>query len=480
VLGCEEYGVVRLTRGDPRLAGALFAMVVLAAVLFAVGVNRSLGLPGNWRAGLPPSRDYTLSAFFDDANGLSVGAGVVEGGVPVGQVTGVTAAGRRALVVMRIDRRHAPVHRGTIARIRYATLLAQKYVELSPAAGTAALADGASIPSDQTVTPVDFDQFLSSLDPQTRRQAQVLVQQLGGGVEGRGATINLLLDQLSGLSEESRGGLATFDRHDADLGTITADLAVTSRRLALSREQLGDLVASTGSVAGTLAENDRALDELLVHLAHTSQDFDQTLNGNEQNLHEVVVTLDPFLTQLNGTLATTYPYLHGQTREFQEAADSLIPYIGSAIAQRDANGSYLRQYLVADTCYDLMSGTRADPATGQGCVLGLPAGGSTQAAASSPAAPGAVGGAPAPPSRPAARPAPCPLPSLSVTPAPAPNPLPSLLPCPTIPPCMPGAPTPRPSPTPGQCLGPGGVVTTLPSLPPVALPSPVTALLGMP
>jgi ABC-type transporter Mla subunit MlaD len=96
---------VRLYRGDPRLAGVLFLAVALASGLFAVGVNRSLGLPGNWRAGLPPSRDYTLSAVFDDANGLAPGAGVAEGGVPVGQVTGVTVRGRRALVVMRIDRR---------------------------------------------------------------------------------------------------------------------------------------------------------------------------------------------------------------------------------------------------------------------------------------------------------------------------------------------------------------------------------------
>jgi virulence factor Mce-like protein len=472
---------MRLYRGDPRLAGALFVVVALASVLFAVGVNRSLGLPGNWRAGLPPTRDSTLSALFDDANGLSAGAAVVEGGVPVGQVTGVTASGRHARVVMRIDRRYAPLRRGTVARIRYATLLAQKYVELSPATGTPALADGATIPSDQTVTPVDFDQFLSSLDPQTRHQAQLLVQELGGGVEGRGATINLLLDQLSGLSRESRGGLSTFDRHDADLSSIAASLAVTSRRLALSRQQLGDLVQQLARVSDTLAGSDRALDELLVHLARTSQDFDESLNGNEQNLHQVVVTLDPFLVQLNGTLATTYPYVHGQTEEFRRTADELIPYIGSAIAQKDAGGNYLRQYAVVDTCYDQMSGTRANPATGQGCLVNVSAGGPAPAAPSSAPAPSTGGPAPGParPARPGSTPAPCPLPSppVSPPPLPLPSPLPSLLPCPSPLPCLPGAPAPRPTPSPSPCLGPGGVVTNPLPLP---LPSPVSALLGMP
>jgi len=461
---------VRLTRGDPRLAGAAFLALALAGVLFAAGVNRSLGLPGGWRASLPPSRDYTLSAAFDDASGLGAGAGVAVGGIPVGQVTGVTAAGRRALVVMRIDRRYAPVRQGTIARIRYATLLARKYVELSPASGTTPLPDGATIASDQTVTPVDFDQFLSSLDPETRRRAQVLLQQLGGGVEGRGATINLLLDQLAGLSDESRGDLSTLDRHDADLRSITADLAAASGRLAVSRERLGDLVAGSARVAGTLAGSDRALDELLRHLARTAQDFDETLDGNEGNLREAVVTLDPFLTQLNGTLATTYPYVHGQTAELEAAFDLLLPSVGSAIAQRDAGGNYLRQFVVVDTCYDAMSSTRANPATGQGCVANLSSGVAAPVAAPAAAKPAAL-------PRPRPTLPPCPVPSVS--PPPLPSPLPSLQPCPSIPPCLPLTPTPAPTPGPTPSPCPSGVVST-PSPLPLPLPSPLAALLGMP
>ena len=299
---------MRLTRGNPLLAGVLTLAVIGAVVLLAVGIDTSFGLPGDVSLGLPPTRDYTLRATFTDANGLIKGAGVQVAGTPIGQVTGVTGSGRQAIVAMRIDHRYAPLHTGTIAAIRYSTLLAQKYVELSPAAGTKPLGDGATIPSTETVTPVDFDQFLSTLDPETRRQAQVLVQQLGGGVEGRGETLNLLLDQLSGLAGESQGGLGTLNAHTGDLSSITANLAVTSQRLAISRQQLGDLVANTASVAGTLSQNDRSLDDLLVRLAHTSADVDQTLNGNEGNLHDTITTLDPFLNGLNGNLATTYPY----------------------------------------------------------------------------------------------------------------------------------------------------------------------------
>jgi virulence factor Mce-like protein len=473
---------VRLTRGSPALAGLLTLVATGAVALLAVSINLSFGLPGNLSPGLPPTRDYTLRAAFADANGLTKGAVVVVAGVPVGQVTGVGASGRLAVVGMRIDHRYAPVHRGTIARIRYSTLLAQKYVELSPAAGTAALPDGATIPSDQTVTPVDFDQFLSTLDPETRRQAQVLVQQLGGGVSGRAETLNVLLDQVSGLAGESRGGLATLDSHDADLSSITADLAVTSRRLAQSRERLGDLVAAAGDVTSTLTENDRSLDDLLVHLAHTGHDIDQTLNGNEANLHDTVTTLDPFLVALNGTLATTYPYLHGSQADIRDTLNVLVPSVGSAIAQRDAGGNFLRQYVVVDTCYDLRGAVPANPSTGAGCLANLSLSGPAGAQAAGPAQPaapasGGAGGAggPAPA---AGRPTPKPLPCPSLPPAPLPSPLPNVV-CPTPPvvPCLPpGQPAPTPTPTPSPTPTPAGCVP-LPGLP---LPSPAGALLGLP
>jgi phospholipid/cholesterol/gamma-HCH transport system substrate-binding protein len=467
-------------RGNPALTGFLAVAAMASLTLAAIAINASFGLPGNLHLGVPPTRDYTLRASFADANGLLKGASVEVAGNPIGQVTDVRANGRQAVVGMRIEHRYAPLHQGTVARIRYSTLLAQKYVELSPAAGTALLADGATIPSDQTITPVDFDQFLSTLDPETRRQAQVLVQQLGGGVEGRGETLNLLLDEVSGLAAESRAGLATLDRHNADLNSITANLAIASHSLAASRQQLGELVASTADVAGTLTANDRSLDDLLVRLAHTGDAVDQTLRGNEANLHDTVTTLDPFLAGLNSNLAVTYPYLHGSQTELRDAFNALIPYIGSAIAQRDAGGNFLRQYIVLDTCYDQISATPANPTTGSGCITSL----SGPAALSPPpAAPPAQSKTTAPTAggnKPAARPTPCPVPQVSPPSPLATPPVPPL--CPSPLPCLPlGQPTPTPapvpSPTPSGC--PSGPGLTPPGLP-TPLPGAISALLGIP
>jgi phospholipid/cholesterol/gamma-HCH transport system substrate-binding protein len=452
---------MRLTRGNPTVAGAWLIAGCLAVVFLALSINLNFGLPMNLNLGWPPGFDYTLSAAFDDANGVAKGAGVVVAGNSIGQVTGVSASGRQAIVTMRIDRRYTPLHRGTVARIRYSTLLAEKYLELTPAAGTATIPSGSRIPSTSTITPVDFDQFLSTLDPQTRSDLQKVVQQAGGGVEGRQVAINALLDNLGNLAVESRAGLSTLHEHDADIGNITTNLDTTSRRLAQSRDNLGGFVQNTADVNGTIAAQDRSLSGLIYHLADTMTDFDATLNGEEGNFHGTVTEFDPFLVQLNGTLGYVDPYLHNNLGALATGLNTLIPEIGSAISEKDASGSYLRQYLVADCRYDSVQQSGAQPS--------CPSAPQANSAPPGPTGPAATS------KPPAAVPSLCPtLPSTpNVT---APTPIPSISPCPSpLPPCFPGpghpTPTPIPTPSPGTCI-PGAGLINPPGTPVLPLPTP--------
>src|SRR5205807_438615 len=286
-------------------------------------------------------------AAFTDANGVSRGADVVIAGHTVGQVTGVEVSGPRATVTMRVSPHYAPLHQHTTARIRYSTLLAQKYVEITPVSGGTEVASGGSIQSDNTLSPVDFDQFLSALDPQTRARLQTLIQQTGGGLAGQQQTINDLLAQLNGLSQESVAPLSTFHQHDPDLDRIVANLGIVSGRLAQSHQQLGDFVGSMSDVTGTLARNDQALASLIAHLGNVMGDFDATLNGNEKNFHTTIVTLDPLLNQLNGTLAIVYSDSQYAIGQINTNNRQLQPELVSAVSQPDGAGHHiLRQFFV--------------------------------------------------------------------------------------------------------------------------------------
>src|SRR5439155_19672778 len=133
-------------------------------------------------------------------------------------------------------------------------------------------------------------------------------------------------------------------------------------------------------------------------------------------------------------LGPTETYLNGGQQSLRDSFDLLIPYIASAIAQRDANGGFLREYVVVDTCFDTRNATPANPKTGAGCLLDLstgappsnthgaaaPGASAGQGAASS----GQGGGAGSGSGRPKAPPTPCPSPS--PTPGGLPLPLPSL------------------------------------------------------
>jgi phospholipid/cholesterol/gamma-HCH transport system substrate-binding protein len=385
---------------NPYRAGVWFMAVTAAVLLLALGINVSFGLPFNISLS-PPGTDYTLLAKFDDANGLIRGADVVVGGHPIGQVTDVHVDGTKSVVTMRINRQYAPIHKGTIARIRYSTLLAQKYIELAPTSGRESYDDGATIPTDQTITPVDFDQFLSALDPETRARLQVVIQQAGDGVDGRQVDINDLLDQLHGLSVESQGGLNAIDSKDPQLDELLQNTAIVSQRLAQSRDNLADLVGSMNTVNGTLAGETAVLAALIHHLADLMTDFDLTLAGNEGNLHQTVVLLDPLIGQLNVAFGTTDGYLAPNLGKLQQGFAQLTPQAESAVHQRDANGNYLRQYAVVDNACDKLNST-FNPDCGAGQPnpshesSSSPAGSSSTAPGIGPTSGGAGGTNPAP------------------------------------------------------------------------------------
>jgi ABC-type transporter Mla subunit MlaD len=259
-----------------------------------------------------------------------------------------------------------------------------------------------------------------------------------------------MLDQLDGLSQESRAGLSTFHAHDPDLANITTNLAITSNRLAQSHQQLGDFVANTADVAGTLASQDQQLSALIYHLANTMNDFDDTLNGNEQNFHQTVVQLDPLITaELVPTLTTVNGYTHPNIGQLQTGFNELIPWIGSAISQQDANGNYLRQYLINDCQLD------------HSCPQ-------QPAAPNAPAAPNTqLPGVQVPQ-------LPCPTPPIKV---PTPTPIPTICPIPTPTP-LPCGPTPTPTKTPSPSPTPS-LPIPCPSVPGASVPSLPQPLTGL-
>lgn len=103
---------------------------------------------------------YTLRARFASVTGLRQGADVEIAGVPVGAVAGIeleqtTGA---AIVFMRI-RPEVTLADDTIASVKTAGLIGDRYIKLSPGGGEAQLKDGEAIA--ETESAIDLEELIS-------------------------------------------------------------------------------------------------------------------------------------------------------------------------------------------------------------------------------------------------------------------------------------------------------------------------------
>ncbi len=132
-----------------------------------------------WTKELPLRSHYDVKAAFATSNNLRPGSPVRIAGVEVGKVTTVERAGREgAVVTMRIDDEGRPVHSDATAKIRDEIVLEGNFfVDLTAGSPSAPeLEDGATLPVQQTATPVQLDEVLTALQSDAREDLKVLLR----------------------------------------------------------------------------------------------------------------------------------------------------------------------------------------------------------------------------------------------------------------------------------------------------------------
>jgi phospholipid/cholesterol/gamma-HCH transport system substrate-binding protein len=258
------------------------AAVVLAAAALA------------WLLFLGRGSSYEVSLTLDNASQLVEGNQVKVGGVAVGTVDSIALADDgRALVRISIDDEGVtPLHSGSRAAVRSSSLsgVANRYVALTPGpvnGGT--IADGGSIPAEDTSAEVDLDQLLNTLDPATLRDLKALVRGGARGLQGRGAklgraieTLDPALSQVTAVEQELLRDEETFTRFLVESADVVS--AVATRPAQLER-----LVASGRVTLEELATRDAALDSLLRRAPNTLRETNTTL----VNLRTTLKDIDP-------------------------------------------------------------------------------------------------------------------------------------------------------------------------------------------
>lgn len=274
-----------------RLVGLAAALGLLAGCGLGSGFTGDLGQGVGLGEVSAADDEWTLTATFDDALNLPLGAPVKVEGATVGRVLQVAPEDYRARVVMALDD-DAPLRAGTTARLRYTTALGELYVDVTPAADGAVLDDGARLPAAATTVAPTVEDALSA--------ASLLVN--GGSLQQVGTIVDELNDALDGRTGTARGVLretSTFLaqalRSTRALDRALAALDDTSRTLRARQRTINAALRDIRPAARVLARNTDRLADLLDSADDMARSTDRLVRRTRTDLRVIVKELGPVL-----------------------------------------------------------------------------------------------------------------------------------------------------------------------------------------
>jgi phospholipid/cholesterol/gamma-HCH transport system substrate-binding protein len=312
---------------------ALVIGVVVAALLVGGYIlsNQRFYLP-KWVPVL--GSDFVdYKAQFSTAQSVTPGQGqtVQVAGVDVGDISKVDLVDGRALVTMKIRRKYTPIYRNATALLRPKTGLNDMVLELDPGSRNAGVAPkGYTVPVNQTLPNVNFDEILASLDGDTRSYLQLLLGGAGEGLGGQGKQLSASLKRFEPTGRylaRLNGALAVRERN---IRHSVHNFSLLARALGDKDDDLAALVDSSNRVfrsfaaqdanlRATLQELPSALDATNTALAKADK-LGKELGPTLGALRPAARALGPSLQETRPFLRETTPVIENQLRPFARDA----------------------------------------------------------------------------------------------------------------------------------------------------------------
>lgn len=319
--------------------GRYFAVLL---ALWVVGIAAGGYIVINQRFPNPFASFVKVNGEFGTAAGVVPGLGepVNIAGVNVGEITGTSLQGGRAIVHMELKPASLPephvLYRNASATLFPNTPLKDMEVDINPGTPTAGkMPQGGTIPVGQTTTPTDSDELLDSLDADTRTWLASLISELNQGTTGRAQDIKELLQNLGPTSAQFRqiGDLLADRRHE--LASIVHNLGVLTQAASAKDVQLQTVVRAGDQAVSALASQDVALRQAITRLPGTLQTTRTTLG----DVAQLANALGPTAKALTPT-ARHLPQTLKDTRVVFEGAallplDKIPPFVDAVLPLAD-------------------------------------------------------------------------------------------------------------------------------------------------
>ncbi len=230
-----------------------------------------------------------------------------------------------AIVSMELFEGTSPPSADATAAIRQQDITGDSYVALEPGRAAEPLGEE-TIAMRSTVVAPRFDDLLNSFTEPVRQGLELLLIEVGKGLERRGADLNTAVLELRPGLEAADAALAEVRSQNAALRSLVVDAqAVVGQAAGRSRE-LGALVDGLSTTLRTTAEHGPALDAAVERLPETSRRARETLgrladlaldsmplartvNASAPDLAESFRLLGPFLDDAKATMDAVAPTL---------------------------------------------------------------------------------------------------------------------------------------------------------------------------
>jgi phospholipid/cholesterol/gamma-HCH transport system substrate-binding protein len=210
---------------------------------------------GLYQLAKPADDKYVVNATFTDAGGILKNYNVKIGQIAAGTIERVELTkDDKVHVRMELDEGAAPIGDGATAKVRPVNLLGEKYVDLDPGDVDNPLPSGSTIPESRTGVPVELDDVLNTLDPDTRAGLRILINEAGTALAGRGADFNETLTDLPPAIDEARKVVGEIAAENQNLETAIVGGDRVINEIYGHRDDLGEFVDSAGDALATVAD----------------------------------------------------------------------------------------------------------------------------------------------------------------------------------------------------------------------------------
>lgn len=304
---------------------------VAILVLLVLGLTATIVIIISQGATLPSWLPFVGSSRFDiqariaSAQAVTPGQGqtVDISGIKVGEIKAVDLEGGQAVITMAIEPKYAPlIHSDASILLRPRTGLQDMTVELDPGEPSKPkIKEGATISEANSLTQVQSDQILASLDADTRGFVQLLLADAAQGLRKNTGKLSLDFRRLDPLAQNLATINTAVAKRERSLRQVIHDFGLISQELANHDRQLADFVTSSNSVFAAFAHQQASLQQTIAELPPTLRKTRSALvSGNR-----LALTVRPALTRLlpqarafGPALKATQPFFRNTTAPIRD------------------------------------------------------------------------------------------------------------------------------------------------------------------